>query len=385
MELLAPAGNMEKLKVAFVYGADAVYLGGTEFNLRQSAGNFDLEQLKEAVDLANKLKKKVYLALNTMPNNEEMAALPAYLRKIEKIQPHALIISDLRVLSLAQKNTSIPIHISTQACVTNAETVKFYKELGAQRVILARELTLAEIKKIKENVDMELEIFGHGSMCAGYSGKCHLSTYLSGRDSNRGFCVQNCRHKFNIYDKNKKLIDSTFLMNSRDMITIRLLPQIMDLGIVSLKIEGRMRSNLYLANTVRIYRDMIDNWDQKKIKNYEKELNRVSNRKFTDEYLQKRLGKKSINYDWGGYLSQTNYLGIVKEVEAKKNIFVQVKAPFEAGEVLELLRPQAKSIKIKVDKIYNMANELIEKTRPNSLVRIPCKKGVIKLAILVRT
>ncbi|MBT3261434.1 U32 family peptidase [bacterium] len=383
-ELLAPAGSMEKLQVAFAYGADAVYLGGQAFNLRQAAHNFDLEQLKEAVVLANKLKKKVYLTLNALPSNEEIKALPAYLQQIEKIKPHALIIADFGVLSLAKKYTTIPIHISTQACVTNAEAIKFYQDLGVQRVILARELTLEEIKKIKKQVTMDLEIFCHGSMCAGYSGKCHLSTYLSGRDSNRGFCVQNCRHKFNLYDEHKQLMESAFLMNSRDMMTIRLLPQIMELGISSLKIEGRMRSNLYLANTVAVYRKLIDNPIEGDLKKFEEQLEKVSNRSFTDEYLQKRLGKKSINYDWGGYLSKTEYLGLVKEVDEKGDLFVQVKAPFEQGEGLELIRPKASTIKIKIDKIYNMANELITRTRPNSLVRIPCKKKVAKLAILSR-
>ena len=266
-ELLAPAGNMEKLHMALLYGADAVYLGGKMFGLRAFASNFSLAEMDEAVAFAHSLHKKVYVTVNIFAHNEDINNLPDYLRNLQAIGVDALLISDFGVWSVAREIIpEMPLHVSTQANTTNWAAVKAWENLGASRVVLARELSFTEMKEIGSKTEVELEAFVHGAMCISYSGRCWLSSYLTGRDGNRGACAQVCRWEFNLTEKNRpgEVYDvagdeqGTYIMNSKDLCLLPYLPQLMEAGICSFKIEGRMKSAHYAASVVSVYRRAID-------------------------------------------------------------------------------------------------------------------------------
>ena len=267
-ELLAPAGSLEKLKIAFEYGADAVYFGGEVFSLRAAAKNLSFEDMKEGVELAHKLGKKMYCTVNVMPRSNELDELPEYLKKLEEIGIDAVLVSDLGVFSMVKKHTNLPIHISTQANTVNYEACNLWESLGAERVVLGRECSLDEIKTIRKNIseDLELEVFVHGAMCISYSGRCLLSSYMAGRDSNRGTCAQSCRWKYSLVEEKREgqyfpiEEDShgTYIMNSKDLCMIEHIPELMEAGISSLKIEGRNKSEYYVAIVVNAYRKAID-------------------------------------------------------------------------------------------------------------------------------
>ncbi|MBQ3848727.1 MAG: U32 family peptidase, partial [Clostridia bacterium] len=269
-ELLAPAGNFEKLKTAFMYGADAAYLGGTSFGLRAAAGNFTDEEIKEAIDLANGEGKKIYVTLNILPRTSELDELARYAEKLVKMGVHGAIISDIGAFMTVRKAApDLPIHVSTQANNLNAATVRFWLENGAERVNLARELTVREIKEIDrelKDIPHELEAFVHGAMCMSYSGRCMLSDYLAGRSSNRGDCAQPCRWKYFLSEEKRpgeympveESKEGTFIFNSKDLCMIEHIPELIDAGITSLKIEGRMKSFYYTAVVTSAYRHAID-------------------------------------------------------------------------------------------------------------------------------
>ena len=268
-ELLAPAGNMEKLKMALLYGADAVYLGGKVMGLRAFAGNFSLEEMEQAVVFAHSLQKKVYVTVNIFAHNADLTVLPEYLRHLREINVDALLISDLGVWSVAREVVpDIPLHVSTQANTTNWAAVKAWENLGASRVVLARELSLEEIKDISRKTRVELETFVHGAMCISYSGRCWLSSYLTGRDGNRGACAQVCRWEFGLTEKKRpgEIFDvaederGTYIMNSKDLCMMPRLDKILELGLHSLKIEGRNKTEYYAAITARAYRQAIDDY-----------------------------------------------------------------------------------------------------------------------------
>ena len=291
-ELLAPAGNMEKLQIAFKFGADAAYIGGKVFGLRKYSDNFTLHEIKQAVKLANSLNKQIYVVLNGFAHNEDFPDLIEHLKALEAIQPHAFIVSDLGVAQMVKQYTSIPLHVSTQASVTNHHACQFWKDQGASRIILAREVSIDNCIDIQEKCPIELEIFVHGAMCASYSGKCTISNISSGRDSNLGGCVQSCRHKYELIDpKTNEHIDAKHIMNAKDLMGIYQIPACIQANIASLKIEGRMKSNLYVANAVQCYREAIDycyeqiqsnqSIDFTRLEQLENRLKRVSNRDFS--------------------------------------------------------------------------------------------------------
>ena len=268
MELLAPVGNMDKLKLAIHYGADAVYLASKRFGLRTFAGNFDMDELKTAVDLVHNAGKKIYITINIIPHDNDFDGLDDYVRELAQLGVDAVIVADLGVMQVVKRVApDLDIHISTQANITNSETAKFYASLGAKRIILARELSLDEIKNIRKNLpdDVELECFGHGAMCISYSGRCLLSAFMTGRDANRGACVQACRWNYTIRETNKteefpieEDSKGTYILNSHDMCMIEHLDKLRDAGISSIKVEGRMKSEYYVANIVNAYRKALD-------------------------------------------------------------------------------------------------------------------------------
>lgn len=377
-ELLCPAGNLEKLKIAMLYGADACYVGGTVFGLRKYADNFSLLDLEEAISFANTLDKKVYVVLNGFAHNEDLDALIPHLCDLERLQPHGLIISDLGIFHLAKEHTTIPLHVSTQASITNKYTVQFWIDQGAKRVILARETSVSDTQCILEHCDTEVEVFVHGAMCASYSGKCVISNYTSGRDSNRGGCVQSCRHTFDLFNKDtQEQEESAHIMNAKDLMGIIQLPQVIQAGIHSLKIEGRMKSNLYVANVASSYRQAIDicyealqNGTTFDPSPYINTLNEVSNRTFSTGGLEDRPAGDSINYHFEDYAKTHNYIGVIKSV-ANNEAYLEVKSPFKQRETLEILSFNGSRTLWPITSLTSMIHTPLEHATQNTVVRIP--------------
>ena len=287
-ELLAPAGNLEKAKTALRYGSDAVYVGGKEFSLRARASNFTKEDLKELSEFAHNLNKKVYVTCNIIPHDEDLKGLDEYLSYLGSIKIDAIITSSLTIMLTAKKVCpNVEIHVSTQTSITNSSAIAFYQSIGATRVVLAREVTLKEMKQIRKNTQLELEVFIHGGMCASYSGRCTLSNYMTCRDANRGGCAHSCRWNYNLTFKKQRVNPKGeyFNMGSKDLMAIDQIPELLDIGVQSLKIEGRMKSNYYIATVVRSYRMVIDeylnnggNVSKEILKQAKIEINKAENR-----------------------------------------------------------------------------------------------------------
>lgn len=371
VELLAPAGDLEKLKVAFLYGADAVYAGGPILGLRANAKNFTFEDLEEGINYAHKLGKKVYVTVNIVLHNKETDKVLEYLKKLESINVDAIIVSDPFIIDMALKHTKLVVHLSTQQSCLNRKTVKFYKEHGVSRIVLARECTREDIEDVlKEGI--EIETFIHGAMCAGYSGRCVLSNLLTNRDANRGGCAQICRWDFDLLDKNKNIIkaEKPFTFCSKDLSMLRNIPKMIDMGITSFKIEGRMRSAYYIATVTSIYRKVIDEYLKDK-NNYkydeslEDDLFRCANR---DSYPQFFDGNYDYNCSYyNGRVENTNkdFLGVVKGYENDLMILEQ-RNYFKKGDIVEFVEPGYYIYEYQIDKIYNEMNELVD-TAPHPL------------------
>ncbi|RAP36494.1 peptidase U32 [Candidatus Marinamargulisbacteria bacterium SCGC AAA071-K20] len=391
-ELLAPAGNLEKLKIALLYGADAVYVGGHVFGLRKYADNFSETQLEQGIAFANSLNKRVYLVLNGFAHNQDLDQLLPYFKILNKLKPHGLIISDMGIVQLAKAHTNIPIHISTQASVTNKYTTKLYKDAGAKRVILAREVSIEDCKEIKAYTDIELEVFVHGAMCASYSGKCIISNYSAGRDSNRGGCVQSCRHKYHLFDpETKEEVDQKHIMNAKDLMAVNLLPDLIISGVDSLKVEGRMKSNMYVANISKVYRQAIDycfdcivnkkEINPEKINTWQLELSKVSNRSFSTGGLEDRPFSESIRYNFDKYEKDVDYIGTVKDC-LNDALIIENKVPFEVGDQLELVSPSHDTQTFQVTNFFDLRGNRLEKSKPNSIVSLPFEGHKEKYSLL---
>lgn len=359
-ELLAPAGNMEKGRMALLYGADAIYLGGKMFGLRAFANNFELDEIAEIAAYAHSLGKKVYVTVNIFAHNDDIAKLPDYLRGLEQAGVDALLISDIGVWATARQVVpKLALHVSTQANTTNYAAVQAWEQLGAERVVLARELSLGEIKEISAKTSVELEAFVHGAMCISYSGRCLLSSYLTGRDGNRGACTQACRWEYDMY----KLAEGkrpgeyfdleedergTYVMNSKDLCLIEYLPQLMDAGVCSLKIEGRMKSVHYVATVVSVYRRAIDACWQDRAgyrvpPEWIDELNKVSHRQYTTGFAVSRPDHNAQVYTSSKYEQTHDFVGIVTGYDAvNKRVYFEQRNNVKAGEPLELLQPNGR-------------------------------------------
>ena len=356
-ELLAPAGNMEKGKMALLYGADAIYLGGKMFGLRAFANNFSMEEIAEMAAYAHSLGKKVYVTVNIFAHNEDIDRLPDYLRGLAAAKVDALLISDLGVWQTAREVVpDMPLHVSTQANTTNYASVKAWEQLGAERVVLARELSLKEISEISAKTSVELETFVHGAMCISYSGRCLLSAYLTGRDGNRGACTQACRWEYNMYKLGEQKRPGeyfdleedehgTYVMNSKDLCLIEYLPELMRAGVCSLKIEGRMKSVHYVATVVSVYRKAIDTcWadmDGYKVPaEWIMELNKVSHRQYTTGFAITKPDRNAQVYTSSKYEQTHDFVGIVTGYDAeKKRAYFEQRNNVKAGEPLEILEP----------------------------------------------
>ena len=387
IELLAPAGSLEKLKVAFHYGADACYIGGRDFSLRANATNFSVDEIKEACDIAHELGKKIYVTVNIVFHNEDVKGLEEYLRSLEEAGVDAIIMSDPWLISFVkEKKINLELHMSTQASTLNYESVNFWKDLGVSRVVLARELHYSEIKDIIDKTGMEIETFVHGAMCSSYSGRCVLSNYFTNRDANRGGCAQVCRYCFDLYDDNKEKVesDTEFTMSTKDLSLISMLSKMIEIGIASLKIEGRMRSNYYIATVVSTYREAIDSYydgtlDEEKLAYYKKILNRVANRDSEEQFFNTFPDVKGQYFLGRQEVSNQDFLGIVLDYdEENKIVTITERNFFKKGDVVEIFGPKTKTITFTVPDIYNEDGEMVDAARhPEEIIRF-------KLDVLVR-
>jgi len=399
-ELLAPAGNPEKLRMALRYGADAVYLGGKDFSLRAFSGNFSLEEIQEAVIFAHNLDKKVYVTINIFPHNEDLIQLPEYIAALRDIGVDAFIIADLGVFRVARMVApEIPLHISTQANNTNWASVLGWQEMGAKRVVLARELSLAEIQLIRSKASLELEAFVHGAMCISYSGRCLLSNYLTGRDANRGECAQPCRWKYSLVEETRPneylpvLEDErgTYIFNSKDLCLLEHIPELVETGLNSFKIEGRMKSVYYVAVVVKAYRDAIDRYLADPV-NYTmqpkwlEEVSKISHREYTTGFYFRKAGPDDQIYGSSSYIQPYDFVGLVKGYDPQtKMALVEQRNRFQVGDEVEIVQPGKDFFQQRITAIINEGGEsVIAAPHPQQLVQIPMEEEVVEFAMLRR-
>lgn len=395
VELLSPAGSLHKLKTVIRYGADAVFLGGKTFNLRAKSHNFNKEELKEAVDYCHSMGKKAFVTLNILAHNREITALPQFVKYLEQISVDAVIVADMGVLDLVRENSDLPIHISTQASTTNYRTVKMWKALGAKRVVLARELSLNEISKIKNEVpDMELEVFVHGAMCMTYSGRCQLSSFFADRDGNRGACTNTCRWKFAVVEEKRpgeyfpvyEDENGATMFNSKDLCTVGFLDQIIATGVDSLKIEGRMKSLLYGATTAKVYREAIDAYYAGTFhqeNNRQKELESFSHRGYTPGFYFGKLDANATRFE-GGYDMSHEMVGYVQDVQEEDGTCtIELLNRLTKGGLLEFIKPNGDVVKHQVEEMINTKNgEIVSEAHSNTIIQISLPKGVEAMDVI---
>lgn len=378
IELLAPAGDLERLKIALLYGADAVYIGGL-FNLRANTPNFSLDEIKEGVRYAHKMGKKVYVTLNIALHNKEYVKVKDYLIKLKDIGVDAIIISDPAIIDL-NKDVGLSIHLSTQNSTLNSKAISFWKDMGVERIVLARECSREDIEKLV-NLGTQIEVFIHGAMCASYSGRCVLSNYLTNRDSNRGGCSQICRWDFDLYKDDKLLKgDKPFTFCTKDLSMAKYIPDLIDMGVDSFKIEGRMRSIYYIATVVKVYRQIIDEYCNDKHNyeynlEYDKLLRDVANRDSTVQFFNGEYGKDVQYYNGRGEATNQDFIGIVKGF--KKNLAkVEQRNYFKVGDYVEVFGPNS-SFKFIIDEIFDEDFNRIDIVRhPKQIVHVKMPKMV---------
>lgn len=384
IELLAPAGDLERLKVAIDYGADAVYLGGPILGLRANAKNFTYEEIKDGCIYAHERNKKVYVTVNIVLHNKEANLVEESLKQLEKCGVDAIIVSDPAVISIAKKNTNLEIHLSTQQSTLNIEACRFWKKQGVSRIVLGREVSKEDILEIRKNVDIEIECFVHGAMCAGLSGRCVLSNYLTNRDANRGGCSQICRWDFDLRDKDLNLIkgENNFTFCSKDLSMLTVLPDMIKCGISSLKIEGRMRSIYYVATIVNIYRKAIDEYYENEcIKNIEEKIKIVRRCANRDSIVQFFNGVNDYTCGYyNGRFEESNqdFLGVVLEYNNKTNVAViEQRNYFKKGDIVDIFGPKHDTYTIKIDDIFDENNNIIDVVRhPRQVISMVIDKNI---------
>ncbi len=367
VELLAPAGSLESLKWAILYGADAVYVGGPSFGLRANALNFSLEELEEGIQFAHQKNKKVYVTVNIVMHEKETKELEKYLKALEQVKADAIIVSDPAIIAFAKKHTSLELHVSTQQSTLNYLGASFLKKIGASRIVLAREATKEDIKDIMQHVPIEIETFIHGAMCASFSGRCVLSNYFTARDSNRGGCSQICRWDFDLLEDGEKIEgEKPFTFCTKDLSMIEKIPEMIELGISSFKIEGRMRSIYYIATVVSAYRKVIDAYYENRlikelIQQEKKVLDRVANRESTVQFFDGYYGKDCQYYNGRFELSNQDFLGIVLEYDEKKNLAkIEQRNYFKVGDLVEFFGPNDFVNILKIEHIYDEEGKPLE-------------------------
>jgi len=388
IELLAPAGDLEKLKMAIIYGADAVYLGGEAFGMRKASKNFTLEDIEEGVRFAHERGKKVYVTLNIVPHDKDMEGLEDYAMDLQRIGVDAFIVSDPGMFTVIKRTTpDMEIHISTQASVTNYETIMFWYNLGVRRIVLARELSFEEIEGITKKLpeDLDIEAFVHGAMCMSYSGRCLISNYMTGRDANMGDCAQPCRYKYHVVEEKRpgeyfpieEHEEGTFLFNSKDLCMIEHLPQVIDSGIMSLKIEGRVKSSYYVATVIRSYRMALDAY-LKDPENYQynpawlDEIRKVSHRDFTTGFFFKKPGREDHVYTHSSYIRGYDFVGMVLDYDREAGIAtVEQRNRMFLGDEIEIFGPGKDYFVQKIQEMWDdVGNEIEVAPHPQQIIKI---------------
>ena len=376
-ELLVPANNLEVLRTAVIYGADAVYIGGEAFGLRAKAKNFSPDDMKEGIAFAHERGVKVYVTANILAHNYDLEGARKYFRELKEIKPDALIIADPGMFTIAKEECpEIEIHISTQANNTNYMTYQFWHKMGAARVVSARELSLREIKEIRENIpdDLEIESFIHGAMCISYSGRCLLSNYFTGRDANHGACTHPCRWKYAVVEEQRpgeylpvyENERGTYIFNSKDLCMIEYIPEIIDAGIDSLKIEGRMKTALYVATVARTYRKALDDFAESEEKYranmdwYRSEISKCTYRQFTTGFYFGKPNEETQIYDSNTYVNEFIYLGIVGEIDERGYARIEQRNKFCKEDVIEIMKPDGRNIPVTVNAIYDVEGNEVE-------------------------
>ena len=376
-ELLIPASSLEVLKTAVIYGADAVYIGGDAFGLRAKAKNFSPEEMKEGIAFAHEHGVKVHVTVNILAHNYDLDGVEKYLHELKELKPDALIIADPGIFMKARRICpEIEIHVSTQANNTNYETYNFWHQLGAKRVVAARELSLNEIKEITSRIpeDLEMECFIHGAMCISYSGRCLLSNYFTGRDANKGACTHPCRWKYSIVEEKRpgeylpvyENDRGTYIFNSKDLCMIDHIPELVDAGVDSCKIEGRMKTALYVATVARTYRKAIDDYfesEEKYRQNmpwYLEQISKCTYRQFTTGFYFGKPSEDAQIYDNNTYVNEYIYLGIVGEIDNRGYAKIEQRNKFCVGDNIEIMKPDGTDVKVTVKAMYNEEGESVE-------------------------
>ena len=401
-ELLIPASSLEVLKIAVIYGADAVYIGGEAFGLRAKAKNFSMEEIREGIAFAHAHDVKVYITANILAHNGDLDGVREYFAELREIKPDALIISDPGVYMIAKEVCpEIERHISTQANNTNYGTYRFWYEQGAKRVVSARELSLAEIKEIRANIpdDLEIETFIHGAMCISYSGRCLLSNYFTGRDANQGACTHPCRWKYAVVEENRpgeylpvyENERGTYIFNSKDLCMIEHIPELMESGIDSFKIEGRMKTALYVATVARTYRRAIDDYKQspelyrEHMAWYQEQISNCTYRQFTTGFFFGKPSDEAQIYDNNTYVKEYTYLGIVGEQNEEGLYRVEQRNKFSVGESIEVMKPDGANITVTVQRIVDEeGNDMESAPHPKQVLYIDLGQPLAMYDILRR-
>ena len=402
-ELLIPASSLEVLKTAVMFGADAVYIGGDAFGLRAKAKNFSPEEMKEGIEFAHAHGVKVHVTVNILAHNYDLDGVDKYLHELKEIGPDALIIADPGIFMKARKICpEIDIHVSTQANNTNYETYNFWHDLGAKRVVAARELSLREIKEITDKIpeDLEMECFIHGAMCISYSGRCLLSNYFTGRDANKGACTHPCRWKYAVVEEKRpgeylpvyENERGTYIFNSKDLCMIEHIPELVDARVDSCKIEGRMKTALYVATVARTYRKAIDDYFESEEKYranmpwYLDQISRCTYRQFTTGFYFGKPSDEAQIYDSNTYVNEYIYLGIVNDVNDKGLVRIEQRNKFSVGDEIEIMKPDGTDVKATVKAMYTEDGESVDSCpHPQQIIdlelsEIPSKYDILRIA-----
>ena len=376
-ELLVPASSLEVLQIAVIFGADAVYIGGEAFGLRAKAKNFSKEEMAEGIRFAHAHGVKVYVTANILAHNGDLDGVRSYFQELQQIGPDALIISDPGVFQIAREVLpQMEIHISTQANNTNYGTYLFWHRLGAKRVVSARELSLKEIREIRDHIpdDLEIESFIHGAMCISYSGRCLLSNFFTGRDANQGACTHPCRWKYAVVEETRpgeympvyENERGTYIFNSKDLCMIEHIPDLIASGMDSMKIEGRMKTALYVATVARTYRKALDDWAkdpalyEANLEWYKEEIGKCTYRDFTTGFYYGKPDHETQIYDNNTYIKNYTYLGIVGEMDGQGRYRIEQKNKFSVGEIIEVMKPDGENVSVQVRGIYNEEGEAMD-------------------------
>ncbi|MFL5786181.1 MAG: peptidase U32 family protein [Bacteriovoracaceae bacterium] len=381
-EILAPAGSLEKLKVAVLYGANAVYAGGQKFGLRTAADNFTLDELREGVEFAHYRGAQVYVVLNSFLHDKDLAELPDFVKFLEEIKADAVIVSDLGVVRTVRALSKIPVHVSTQASTLNVEAAKFWKSVGATRIVLGREVSIADAGRIKREAGIEIEMFVHGSMCMAYSGNCVISNFTQGRDSNRGGCAHSCRFEYSLQDLDSKEKKNAFFMSSKDLQGLRLLKNFIDEGIDSLKIEGRMKSHLYAGTMSKVYSEALRYYEDHgdflsdDLLRWENELSKVSHRAYTEASLVEPADEDSIFNERENHSSnEWKMVGTVLKASPEAGIVIEVRNAFNQGDELEVIPFRGEPLIVRASEIMDLNRRAVIRTKPTTIVRLPYLDG----------